>query len=103
GTDPHLAGLSPGDLTVTIGVGPRLVGAIEPAGPGAATLPEFGHERLAAASSGGDLLVQLCASAPLVLPGALAAIVATGSGALTERWRQSAFRGPNVPVAAGAS
>jgi dye decolorizing peroxidase len=104
GRDPKLAGLDPGDLTVTVGVGPRLVAAVDAGLPGAEALPRFGgHESLAEHGLGGDLFVQLCASDPLVLPGAAAAVAGAGGSALTERWRQRAFRGPNVPISRTAS
>ena len=96
--DPRLAGLPPGDLTVTIGIGPRLVSAVSASLPGATDLPAFDHETVADSARGGDLVIQVCASDPLLLPLALAAITATASTRLTEQWRQRAFRGPYVPV-----
>jgi dye decolorizing peroxidase len=53
------------------------------------------------ADRGGDVMVQLCASDPLLLPGAAAAIASVTG--LRERWRQAAFRGPNVPIGAQGS
>ncbi|NUT45934.1 MAG: peroxidase, partial [Saccharothrix sp.] len=47
GTDPRLLGLPPGDLTVTVGVGPRLVRKAGASLPGAADLPRFSRERVA--------------------------------------------------------
>lgn len=118
GTDPRLLGLAPGDLTVTIGVGPRVVQTAETSGrppppghglpatspatlPGATDLPQFSRERIAPSARGGDLLLQLCASDALVLPVAAAAILDQAGGRVTERWRQSARRGPNTPVEQG--
>jgi dye decolorizing peroxidase len=98
GRDRHLAGMSPGDLTLTIGVGPRLVAAVDRTLPGARQLPSFPRERLAAGDTGGDVMVQVCASDPLLLPGASAAIASAGGRALRERWRQRAFRGPSLAV-----
>ena len=59
GTDARLLGLPPGDLTVTIGIGPRLVGLVDPALPGATDLPQFSHERIAPQARGGDLLLRV--------------------------------------------
>ncbi|MFH8337876.1 Dyp-type peroxidase [Streptomyces sp. AM6-12] len=104
GTDPRLLGLAPGDLTVTVGVGPRLVRAAGAALPGAADLPgttdlpRFSRERIAPHERGGDLLLQICASDPLVVPVAAAALLERAGDRVRERWRQSGRRGPNVPV-----
>lgn len=101
GTDPRLLGLPPGDLTVTVGVGPRLVRAAGAALPGAVDLPRFSRERIAARARGGDLLIQICASDPLLLPVVAAALLDQAGDRVHERWRQSARRGANVPVADG--
>ncbi|MFE6778501.1 Dyp-type peroxidase [Streptomyces sp. NPDC057702] len=101
GTDPRLLGLVPGDLTVTVGVGPRLVRAADAALPGATGLPRFSHERIAPQASGGDLLLQICASDALLLPVVAAALLDQAGDRLRERWRQSARRGANVPVGDG--
>ena len=59
GTEPRLLGLPPGDLTITIGVGPRIVRkapAAKTAGvelPGTADLPEFSREQIAPQARGG--------------------------------------------------
>ncbi|WP_073449307.1 Dyp-type peroxidase [Streptomyces yunnanensis] len=101
GTDPRLLGLPPGDLTVTVGVGPRLVRTAGAALPGAADLPPFSRERIAPPARGGDLLVQVCASDPLLLPVVAAALLGQAGDRIHERWRQSARRGMNVPVGNG--
>ena len=98
GTDPRLLGLPPGDLTVTIGIGPRLV---DPALPGGTDLPEFARERIGPRARGGDLLIQVCASDPLVPPVAAAALLTQAGDRLQERWRQSGRRGSNIPVDQG--
>ena len=98
GSDRRLLGLPPGDLTVTIGVGPRLVRMAGPSLPGAADLPRFSREQIAPQARGGDLLIQLCASDALIAPVAAAALLDQAGGRLHERWRQSARRGPNIPV-----
>ncbi|WP_046501023.1 Dyp-type peroxidase [Streptomyces odonnellii] len=121
GSDPRLLGLSPGDLTVTVGVGPRLVRAAgaslpgsSPSGaslpgatpsgaslPGADDLPRFSRERIASRARGGDLLIQICAGDALVVPVVAAALLDQAGDRVRERWRQSGRRGTNVPVAEG--
>ncbi len=98
GNDPRLLGLPPGDLTVTIGVGARLVRMSDPALPGAADLPQFSRERIAPQARGGDLLIQICASDALLLPVTAAALLDQAGDRIRERWRQSGRRGPNIPV-----
>ncbi|WP_189297912.1 Dyp-type peroxidase [Streptomyces albospinus] len=101
GTDPRLSGLPPGDLTVTVGVGPRLVRTAGASLPGAADLPRFSRERIAPRARGGDLLLQICAGDPLLLPVVAAALLDQAGDRLHERWRQSARRGTDVPVGNG--
>ncbi|MFI1097559.1 Dyp-type peroxidase [Streptomyces sp. NPDC020917] len=103
GTDARLLGLPPGDLTVTIGVGPRLVRTVDPSLPGAADLPPFPRERITPQARGGDLLIQICAGDALVVPIVATALLDQAGDRLRERWRQSGGRGPNVPVAKGLS
>ncbi|MFF0753349.1 Dyp-type peroxidase [Streptomyces sp. NPDC004267] len=102
GTDPRLLGLPPGDLTVTIGVGPRLVRTAGGASlPGATDLPRFSRERITPRARGGDLLIQICAGDALLLPVVAAALLDQAGDRVRERWRQSARRGANVPVGDG--
>ncbi len=104
GTEPRLLGLAPGDLTITVGVGPGVVRKASAAGaalPGSADLPQFSREEIVPQARGGDLLIQLCASDALVLPVAAAALLDQAGARVTERWRQSARRGPNTSVAPG--
>ncbi|MDX3226873.1 Dyp-type peroxidase [Streptomyces sp. ME19-01-6] len=101
GTDARLMGLPPGDLTVTIGVGPRLVRKVDPALPGAKDLPRFSREQIAPRARGGDLLIQICADDALVIPVVTAALLEQAGDRIRERWRQSGVRGSNVPVAKG--
>ncbi|MGV9935059.1 Dyp-type peroxidase [Streptomyces olivaceoviridis] len=101
GTDTRLLGLPPGDLTVTVGVGPRLVRTAGASLPGAADLPRFSRERIAPHARGGDLLIQICASDALLLPVAAAALLDHAGDRVRERWRQSARRGANVSVGDG--
>ncbi|MEU8567785.1 Dyp-type peroxidase [Streptomyces pathocidini] len=101
GTDTRLMGLPPGDLTVTVGVGPRLVRTAGASLPGAADLPRFSRERIASPARGGDLLVQICAGDALLLPVVAAALLDQAGDRIRERWRQSARRGANVSVGNG--
>ncbi|ARQ70601.1 Dyp-type peroxidase [Streptomyces marincola] len=99
GSDPRLLGLPPGDVTVTVGVGPRLVRTAGAELPGAADLPPFSRERVAPRERGGDLLMQICAGDPLLLPLTAAALLARAGDRVQERWRQFGRRGAEVPVA----
>ncbi|WP_432041063.1 Dyp-type peroxidase [Streptomyces chartreusis] len=101
GTDPRLLGLEPGDLTVTVGVGPRLVRTADASLPGAADLPRFSLERIAPRAHGGDLLIQICASDAALLSVVAAALLDQAGDRIDERWRQSARRGGNVPLGNG--
>ncbi|GLF94782.1 Dyp-type peroxidase [Streptomyces yaizuensis] len=108
GSDPRLLGLSPGDVTVTVGVGPRLVraaGAALPGAalPGAADLPRFSRERIAPPARGGDLLIQICAGDPVLVPVVADALLDQAGDRVRERWRQYGRRGTEVPVAEGRS
>lgn len=101
GTDPRLMGLPPGDLTVTVGVGPRLVHTAGASLPGATDLPRFSRERIAPRARGGDLLMQICASDALLLPVVASALLDQAGDRIHERWRQSARRGTNVLLGNG--
>lgn len=103
GTDTRLLGLPPGDLTVTVGVGPRLVRAAGASLPGAADLPRFSRERIAPHARGGDLLIQICASDAVLLPVVAAALLDHAGDRVHERWRQSGRRGTNVSVGNGVT
>ncbi|MBE1877855.1 Dyp-type peroxidase [Myceligenerans sp. TRM 65318] len=85
-----------GDLTVTVGLGPRLVGAIDPGLAGATALPRFaGDDSIEAHRIGGDLLLALHGSDPVALPLALRELRATLDGTPL-RWSEACFRGPGV-------
>lgn len=86
-----LAGLPPAGLTVTVGVGPRLV---DPALPGGQELPLFPGDQVDDRHRGGDLLLQVCADDPLVVSLAVATLV---DADLVPRWRQAGFRGALGP------
>ncbi|WP_235926005.1 Dyp-type peroxidase [Actinokineospora pegani] len=101
GVDPRLLGLAPGDLTVTIGIGPRIVRLSDPSLPGAADLPPFSREEVADRERGGDLLVQVCASDPLLPSVAAAALLDRAGDRVRERWRQSGRRASGVALGEG--
>lgn len=96
GPGAELAGLAPGDLTCTFGVGPRLVAGVDPRLPGARELPEYRRESVDPAARGGDLMVQICASDPLLPALALAALSGVAGPRLVPRWQQEAARGAPV-------
>lgn len=84
----------PGDLTVTVGLGPRIVRAISPELPGAAELPDFeGDSRIDDRDRGGDVLLGVYASDPGVV-GRAAAYLGEALPQLRARWQQRGFRGP---------
>ncbi|MBE8521918.1 Dyp-type peroxidase [Amycolatopsis sp. H6(2020)] len=89
--DPGFPDLPPARLTVTVGLGPRIVAAVAPDLPGAQDLPAFPGDE--PRDHGGDLLLQVCADEPLVA--ALATTELTAGADLSPRWRRTGFRGPS--------
>ena len=77
-----------GDLTVLVGIGPRLLALLHPDVASAATLPAFVSDT-AVAHRGGDVLLVAAASDPFVPAAALDEL----SDGLTLRWEQPGFRG----------
>lgn len=100
-TTERIEGIAPADLTVTVGVGPRLVAAVDPALPGATELPEYRREEVRDGERGGDLWVQVCATDPLVAAMATESVRATLAGDVRERWSQTAWRGAYEPTPEG--
>ena len=88
-------GLSPGNLTITIGFGPSLFdGRFGLAGkrPAAlADLPHFPKDQLDPANSNGDLCIQACADDPVVAFHAIRNLARLGRGTVTMRWSQLGF------------
>ncbi|MCP2638128.1 Dyp-type peroxidase [Microbacterium sp. HD4P20] len=83
----------PGDVTVTIGLGPRLVRTIDPALPGAEELPAFrSDDGLTAEATGGDLLIAVYAGDAGALHPVADHVLAAIPGA-RRRWAQQAVRG----------
>ncbi len=101
--EPELAAV-PASLTVTVGVGQRVVdlaGAERPTW--LAPLPAFPEiDRLEDAWSGGDLLLQLCADSPTTLAHAQRRLTAAVADLAAVRWVQRGFRepfeGPGLPM-----
>jgi dye decolorizing peroxidase len=91
GGDPALGGLSPAALTITVGLGPHAVGTVSPASPGTSDLPAFRRERIAHSDRGGDLLLQICATDPLVVSLAVTALLDYLGVPL--RWQAHGFQG----------
>jgi dye decolorizing peroxidase len=83
----------PNDLTVTVGIGPRIVAAIDPGLPGAEGLPLFaGDDRVDPVAMGGDVLIAAYSSDPTVLAAVVDDLVGRIPRAST-RWEQAIFRG----------
>lgn len=103
GENAHLVGIDPADLTVTVGVGPRLVAEVDNTLPGAEKMPTFNLEDIPAGADAGDLLLQICATDPLLLSLALQGLAAAGGDRLVLRWQQRASRGPYQAISVGAA
>ncbi|UUN28849.1 Dyp-type peroxidase [Streptomyces sp. FIT100] len=100
--DTALGGLPPGDLSVTVGVGPRVVAAVDSGLPGARELPGFAREEMPHSARGGDLMVQVCASDPQVVTLADSALRAwLQEHSAAPCWSQDGFRPPAPPARAG--
>lgn len=92
-------GAGPSQLTITIGFGPSLFGALgedrfglAPKRPNKLTrLPPFRGESLDPDRSGGDLCIQACADDPQVSFHAIHVLARLASGAATLRWTQQGF------------
>lgn len=96
GAHPAVAAFGPGGLTVTVGVGPRVVRLVDPALPGAAELPAFAREDLGSATQG-DVSVQLCADNPALATAAFAVLGAFMATVGSLSWSQSGARAGSQP------
>jgi deferrochelatase/peroxidase EfeB len=88
-------GLTPGNLTVTIGFGPSLFDdrfGLAAKKPKALTpLPKLAPENLDPAYSNGDLCIQACADDPQVTFHAVRNLARLGAGIVVLRWMQLGF------------
>lgn len=83
----------PGDLSITVGLGPDLIAAFNPSAPGAEALPTFaGDDVLAEDRRRGDLCLQICGSDPVAIELAAQRLSAMTFGKAS--FRQRAFRPP---------
>lgn len=88
------AGLAPARLTVTMGIGPEAFGkaGLEAARPSKLVeLPEFDGDRLQAAWSGGDLLLQICGDDQQVVSNAFLELRKRAVGRASLLWMQQGF------------
>ncbi|MEP6482304.1 MAG: Dyp-type peroxidase [Rhodoglobus sp.] len=81
-----------GDLTVTVGLGPRVISAIDTTLPGSAVLPDFLDDAVDPGAIGGDLLLAIYSSDAGALSPVLNRLV-EAIGDISPRWRQQAYRG----------
>ena len=100
--EPELAAV-PAGLTVTVGVGPRVVRAARAEAPTwLAPLPAYGIDRLEPGWSGGDFILQVCAHSPTTVAHAVRKLVTAAPEVVSVRWVQRGFRepheGPGVPM-----
>lgn len=92
------AGQGPASLTVTIGFGPSMFddrfGLRAKRPPALVNLPDFAHDQLDPARSGGDLSVQACANTRTVAEHAIRDLARVGRNAAQIRWLQWGFSEP---------
>jgi len=90
----------PGDVTVTVGLGPRLVASVDPTLSAAEPLPLFAKdEAIDSSRLGGDLLLAIYASNPTILLGVRDHLLEQVPHA-TVAWSQHCFRGPGTGMIA---
>jgi dye decolorizing peroxidase len=94
-------GVAPGDLTVTVGVGPAVVRSVGADLPGAADLPTYRREEIGERERGGDLWLQVCGSDPLAVALAVATLEEQLRGDVRLRWAQRGWRGSYAPAPGG--
>jgi deferrochelatase/peroxidase EfeB len=88
------------DLTATVGLGPRVIAALDPDLPGAEALPRFaGDDLIPAEWTGGDLLIATYGGDPNHVRQSAHGLVGTVPGA-SPRWSQRVFRAPGVGTVA---
>lgn len=104
-TEPELAA-NPGRLTVTVGYGPELFGAVGLTAHRPATLrplPNFAVDRLESRWCGGHLLLQLCGDNLLTLSHAYRVLTKNVRTMAAIRWIQRGYRTPAGSSPAGTS
>ncbi|AGL16986.1 iron uptake transporter deferrochelatase/peroxidase subunit [Actinoplanes sp. N902-109] len=88
-------GLSPANLTITVGFGPSLFdgrfGLADRRPAALADLPRFAGDHLDPLTSGGDLCIQACADDPMVAFHAIRNLARLGRGSVVMRWSQLGF------------
>jgi dye decolorizing peroxidase len=90
--DPQVTPDGPGDLTISVGLGPRVMTAVDPALPGTLDLPVFANDdSIAASHRGGDLLLAVHSSNPGILSAVLDRLTRDLAGT-SLRWQQAGFR-----------
>lgn len=92
--DPGLdTGTGPAALTVTVGFGGSLLDKLGLPRPAAlADLPPFQGDRLDAARSDGDVVVQVCADDPMIIANADRVLRRAAAGTLLARWHDAGFQ-----------
>jgi len=85
--------VAPEDLTVTVGIGPRLVTMAGADLPGTEELPRYRREEIAERDRGGDLWLQIGGSNPVACSMAASTLLAGLGEAAAVRWTQEGFRG----------
>ncbi|SDU14190.1 Dyp-type peroxidase [Jiangella alkaliphila] len=91
----------PGDLTATVGLGPRVVAAFGADLPGAEPLPVFAADAsVPPERTGGDLLIAVYASDPNDVHRAAAWLTERAAPDAVPRWSQRGFRAPGTDTIA---
>ncbi|RIQ10807.1 Dyp-type peroxidase, partial [Jiangella rhizosphaerae] len=87
----------PGDLTATVGLGPRVVAAFGAGLPGAEPLPAFAKDAAVPPErTGGDLLIAVYASDPNDVHRAASWLAERAAPDAVVRWSQRGFRAPGT-------
>ncbi len=100
--EPELAAV-PASLTVTVGVGPRLVDVVGAEKPSwLAPLPAFPQiDKLQERWSDGDVILQICADSPVTVAHAQRRLITSAGDLARLRWVQRGFREPYAVEGSG--
>lgn len=91
----HLAGLAPDGITLTVGVGPRVVRAhLGEETQGAQELPAFLRDELPTDHTNGDLMVQICTNNQSIVALSQQVIERALEQKASLMWSSRGFRGP---------